>query len=87
MLALTDVGLAYLLIAATAMPPKKQSRWLRKIARRYDPDRQVRYYRARREGLVTIRPSVDPPTMAEFLHHCGVRVLYQDRETLAVGVH
>jgi len=29
---------------------------------------------------------VDPTTMAEFLHAAGVRVLYQDRDTLAAGV-
>jgi len=48
--------------------------------------RQGRYYRAKRDGLVTIRARVDPTSTAEFLHDCGVRVLYQDRETLAAGV-
>jgi hypothetical protein len=86
MLALSDEALAHLCIAATAVDPKKRDKWLRKIARQIDPPRQVRYYRAKREGLVVISPRCDPTSMAEFLHDCGVRVLYQDRDTLAAGI-
>jgi hypothetical protein len=37
MLALTDVGLAYLMLAASRVSPKKRSRWLREIATKLDP--------------------------------------------------
>lgn len=86
MLALTDQSLARLCIAATAVDPKRRDKWLRKIARQIDPPRQVRYYRAKREGLVTISPRCDPTSMAEFLHDCGVFVLASDRQTLAMGI-
>src|SRR5262249_9046007 len=84
MLQLSDQALAHLCIAATAIPAKKRDKFLRKIARTVDPPRHVRHYRAKRDGLVTISPRCDPTSMAEFLHECGVRVLYQDRATLSL---
>jgi hypothetical protein len=48
--------------------------------------RQKRYYNRKRNGMVCVTCQVDPTTMAEFLHACGVGVLYQDRDTLAFGI-
>jgi hypothetical protein len=48
--------------------------------------RQQRYYERRRNGMVCVSCEVDPVTMAEFLHDCGVFVLASDRSTLSLGV-
>jgi|SRR6516165_3980460 hypothetical protein len=88
MLALTDEALARFVRAARQIPHAKRGKWLERIARQVDPPypRQKRYYDRRRDGMVCINLQVDPTWMAEFLHACGVRVLYQDRATLAAGI-
>ena len=37
MLALTDEGLGYLVLAASRVSPRKRSRWLRELAEKLDP--------------------------------------------------
>jgi hypothetical protein len=48
--------------------------------------RQNEYYRRHRNGLVVIKPTVDPTSLAEFLRQAGVMVKYADRATLAHGL-
>ena len=65
MLAFTDVGLAYLLIAATPCRPRSRVDGCERWRGATIPTGRTRYYRAKREELVTIRPRVDPTSMAE----------------------
>jgi hypothetical protein len=86
-LALTDQALAHLCIAASAIPPRRRDKWLRKIARQVDPPRQTRYYRRRHHmGMVCVRPEVDPDALAALLCAAGIFVLARDRETLKLGI-
>jgi hypothetical protein len=86
MLALTDQGLAHLCIAATAVAPRARAKWLRKLARKVDPSRQARYYDRHRNGVVVISARCDPTSLAELLHDAGIRVLFQDKATLSLGL-
>jgi hypothetical protein len=86
MLALTDEALARFIRGARQIPHAERAKWLRRVACQLDPSRQTRYYRRKRDGLTTISVRADPTSLAEFLHDAGVRVLAQDRETLAMGL-
>jgi hypothetical protein len=82
MLALTDGALAYLCIAATAVPPERRRAWLKRIARRADGTRQGRYRQRRDEGLVVVPVRVDPHEAEMLLRSVGIYVTDTDRATL-----
>jgi hypothetical protein len=86
MLALTDEALAHLCIAATAIAPQKRAKWLRKLARQVDPDRQIRYYRRRRAGFSVIKLCADPTSLAELLASAGIFVPYSDPASVGAGL-
>jgi hypothetical protein len=58
------------MIGATCVPRRRRRKWLARMARKLDPPqvanlRQQRYYNRRRNGMVCIRPQLDPTVAAE----------------------
>lgn len=86
MLALTDEALARICIAASSVPTHKRKKFLKRIAARVDPSRQLRYYRRQSNGTVSVTLEGNCDDIALLLRRFDIITDPDNRASLAAGL-
>jgi hypothetical protein len=81
-LRLDDATLATLIRALRDVPPEKREYYLRKVAAKVDPSRQLRRYYRDKYGLMSLRIEIDPDSVATCLREVGLPLWDLEKATL-----
>src|SRR5262249_24348440 len=85
-LRLDDAALASLVRALRAVPREKRAFHLRRLAAKTDPSPQLRYYRRRKAGRMSLHLEIDPEGVADCLRSVGLSVWEIDKPTLKAAL-
>jgi hypothetical protein len=84
MIALTDAGLAHLVIAATAIAPADRGAWLRRIAAQVDASPQAKHYHRKRAGRRVLKVEVELGPLSDLLVDHGFLRAWDSEDPKAV---
>jgi len=85
-LRLDDATLATLVRALRDVPPEKREYYLRKVAAKADPSRQLKRYYRKKAGRMSLHLEIDPEGVADCLRSLGLSVWEIDKPTLKASI-